>query len=401
MKSLLNPNPNPGINIPMTDYVNILSRAVTDKPNYEGRRGVYERARQALVAQLRKADPPLSESDITKQRLALESAIRDVEKQAAGGQPMIPKPANDSVPDSRASEAGGAAVESVIAEEPRIAPAAPMPTKLKPITADIGQGKGDPLLKRVATYPKGALKNFKRPNNLTLILGAVGLVAFLGILAGWTFVRGHIASDKEAALIGNKIADRVAQDESLQVQGATVAQTAYLVEENIDAQKGVENFRGKIAWRIDTQAGSEGGAPEKIIRGLVEIPERNLKMLMTIRRNADPALPASHTIELLFDVPKDFVHGAVESIAGVRMKPSEQANGLPLASAAVRITTGYFLIALSAPADDTNTVLLRDRPWLDVLLIYRNGRRAVLTMEKGIVGENVFNEAFKAWGAGS
>ncbi len=46
-------------------------------------------------------------------------------------------------------------------------------------------------------------------------------------------------------------------------------------------------------------------------------------------------------------------------------------------------------------------VLLRDRPWLDVLLIYRNGRRAVLTMEKGIAGENVFNEAFKSWGAGS
>jgi hypothetical protein len=224
-------------------------------------------------------------------------------------------------------------------------------------------------------------------------------VALAGIVAGWFIVRGHMASDGEAALIGNKIADRVAQDESLQVQSASVAQSAYLSEENLETQKGVENFRGKVAWRIDTQAGSEGGAPEKIIRGLVEIPERNLKMLMTIRRNADPALPASHTIELLFDVPKDFVHGAVESIAGIRMKPSEQANGLPLASAGVRITTGYFLIALSVAApDDANKVLLRDRPWLDVLLIYRNGRRAVLTMEKGLSGENVFNEAFKAWG---
>jgi hypothetical protein len=384
----------------MTDYVNILSRAVADKPNYEDRRGVYERARQALVTQLRKADPPLSESDITKQRLALESAIRDVERQTAGGKAPALKPPNGAAPESRASETGGVAVEKAMTDEAPllVAPAAPMPTKLKPYVADMERGRGDPLLKRVSTYPQAALKKFGRPNNLTMILGIVGLVAILGILAGWYFVRGNIASDNEAALIGNKIADRVAQDESLQVQSASVAQTAYLVEENIDAQKGVETFRGKIAWRIDTQAGTEGGAPEKIVRGLVEIPERNLKMLMTIRRNADPALPASHTIELLFDVPKDFVHGAVESIAGVRMKPSEQANGLPLASAAVRITTGYFLIALSAPADETNKVLLRDRPWLDVLLIYRNGRRAVLTMEKGVAGENVFNEAFKAWG---
>lgn len=380
----------------MTDYVNILSRAVTDKASYEDRRGVYERARQALVAQLRKTDPPLSESDITKQRLALENAIRDVERQASGGKPA-PVSTNGTVLESRASETGEAAVESIMDEPLNVSNAAPAFTS-KSFSADMRQVKGDPLLARVSSYPKTALKNFKRPNNITLITAAIGFVAFLGILAGWYFVRGHVASNNEVALVGAKIADRVAQDESLQTQNAAVAQTAYLVEENIDAQKGFETFRGKVAWRIDTQAGSEGGAPEKVIRGLVEIPERNLKMLMTIRHNSDVALQASHTIELLFDVPKDFVHGAVESIGVVRMKPSEQAAGLPLASAGVRITTGYFLIGLSAPADETNKVLLRDRPWLDVGIVYRNGRRAGLTLEKGIAGENVFNEAFKAWG---
>ena len=383
----------------MTDYVNILSRAIADKPSYEERRGVYERARQALVAQLRKADPPLSESDITKQRLALENAIRDVESQASGGK-AASKPAGGAAPETHAGKAGNAAVESIIEDEqPLVPPATPAPVRLKTFAADLGEGKGDPLLARVATHPKTALKHFKRPNNLTMILAAVGLVAFLGILTSWYFVHKNVASDNEAALIiGNKIADRVAQDESLQAQGATVAQTAYLVEENIDAQKGFDTFRGKVTWRIDTQAASEGGAPEKIIRGLVEIPDRNLKMLMTIRR-ADQALQASHTIELLFDVPKDFIHGAVERIGVVRMKPSEQATGLPLASAAVRITTGFFLIGLSVTADDINKVLLRDRPWFDIAIFYRNGRRAGLALEKGVAGENVFNEAFKAWDA--
>ncbi len=381
----------------MTDYVNILSRAVSEKTSYEDRRNVYERARQALVVQLRKADPPLAESDITKQRLALENAIRDVETKAAGGKPAAAAtPANGHAPlEPRASATGGQAVEGAIQTPPAPKPTRPAAARPKPAAMS---GSGDPLLARVSTYPKALLGRIRRPGDMSLILIIIGTVALLGIVTGWYFVRGHVASDNEAALIGNKIADRVAQDESMQVQTAAVAQTAYIAEENIEAKNGVETFRGKVTWRIDTQALSEGGPPEKIIRGLVEIPERNLKMLLTIRRNADPALPASHTIELLFDVPKDFAHGAVESIAGLRMKPSEQANGLPLASAAVRITTGYFLIALSAPADDTNRVLLRDRPWLDVLVIYRNGRRAVLTIEKGLPGENVFNEAFKAWG---
>lgn len=175
-------------------------------------------------------------------------------------------------------------------------------------------------------------------------------------------------------------------------------QNAYLYEENADNPKGADTFRGSVNWRIDTEPGASG--PEKIIRGLIEIPERGLKMLLTVRRNVDNALPASHTVELLFDVAPNFVHGAVESVAGLRMKPSEQANGLPLVGASARITGGYFLIGLSALAPDRerNVVLLRDRPWMDLPLLYRNGRRAVLAIEKGPPGEKVFQDAFTAWG---
>ena len=48
-----------------------------------GRRALYERARTALVAQLRGVTPPLNESEITRERLALEEAIRKVEAEAA------------------------------------------------------------------------------------------------------------------------------------------------------------------------------------------------------------------------------------------------------------------------------------------------------------------------------
>ncbi len=69
----------------MADYHPLISRAVAGLENNTGenRRVLYERARAALVNQLRGVDPPLEESDITRERLALEEAIRKVEAEAA------------------------------------------------------------------------------------------------------------------------------------------------------------------------------------------------------------------------------------------------------------------------------------------------------------------------------
>src|SRR5215469_10224203 len=69
----------------MTDYYPLIARAIAglEKNTGDQRRALYERARTALVAQLRGLDPPLSESEITRERLALEESIRKVEAEAA------------------------------------------------------------------------------------------------------------------------------------------------------------------------------------------------------------------------------------------------------------------------------------------------------------------------------
>src|SRR5437868_2997180 len=70
----------------MADYYPLVAKAVAglEKNTGEGRRMLYERARTALVAQLRgMSDPPLTEAEITRERLALEEAIRKVEAEAA------------------------------------------------------------------------------------------------------------------------------------------------------------------------------------------------------------------------------------------------------------------------------------------------------------------------------
>lgn len=69
----------------MADYYPLISRAVgaLEKNTGENRRAIYDRARAALLAQLRGVTPPLDESDITRERLALEESIRKVEAESA------------------------------------------------------------------------------------------------------------------------------------------------------------------------------------------------------------------------------------------------------------------------------------------------------------------------------
>ncbi len=83
----------------MADYKELLRRAVEALPENNGaaRRAVYEKARAALVGQLRAINPPLAARDITTHRLQLEDCIRQVEQEASeaniagmGAEPTLP-----------------------------------------------------------------------------------------------------------------------------------------------------------------------------------------------------------------------------------------------------------------------------------------------------------------------
>jgi hypothetical protein len=119
----------------------------------------------------------------------------------------------------------------------------------------------------------------------------------------------------------------------------------------------------------------------------------------SLRRNTDKALPVSHTIEIMFNLPADFPGGGIANVPGILMKQTEQARGTPLAGLAVKVTNGSFLIRLSAVDTDmqSNLRLLKDRPWFDIPIVYTNGGRAILAMEKGPPGDRAFAEALAVW----
>jgi hypothetical protein len=180
--------------------------------------------------------------------------------------------------------------------------------------------------------------------------------------------------------------------------GAAVAQRVVLYEEDPNDPQG-KRFVGSAIWRTESVSPGPGQPAELAVRADVEIPERRIAMTWSLRRNSDPNLPASHTVEIMFRLPQDFASGGVSNVPGILMKQAEQSRGTPLSGLAVKVTTGFFLIGLSSTEADRerNVQLLKDRAWFDIPVVYNNNRRAILALEKGTPGERAFADAFQAW----
>lgn len=480
----------------MADYYPLIARAVAglDKNTGENRRALYERARTALVNQLRGVDPALDESDITRERLALEEAIRKLEVEAAKrARPDTPEP-DDGPPSLRdqglrdfrdtvaeaqglgdasaeATRSARAAYEDTQGEQPPPAAGAnrdhdydgpydhaaeatrggdgdhyfeppvsedhtgapEADAAHPPEAADIpheahaesappraaawrGQTAAQPDDDDAYTRP---VRSYGRIVKIVLLLALIGTIGAAGYwqrgaimkTASSTFaaLRGSPATTapKPAATVEPagrpKINDRIGSNGAPSSQAtapaAAVAQKVVLYDEDPADPKG-KRFVGSAVWRTETVSPGPGLAPELAIRADVDIPERRMRMIWSLRRNTDKALPASHTIEIMFTLPADFSDGGVGNVPGVLMKQNEQARGVPLAGLAVKVTNGYFLIGLSAVDIDKqrNVSLLKERDWFDIPLVYTNNKRAILAVEKGTPGGRAFEEAFRAWG---
>jgi hypothetical protein len=427
----------------MTDYYPLVARAVAGLSSNTGevRRTLYDRARTALVTQLRSSDPPLSESDITHERLALEEAIRRVEFNAAHRpQDFLAETASQELPPvpyeeprqpeenperppedfrdtlGEAAELGNASSQAArdardtygsIPGDSEPPPPRPAPPERDRV---IGAGAPPPFEDADESY-RGSMRSYGVIIKVVLVL-----LVLAGIAGGVWWKHDNIlalfspsrqatqtARDNSAAAGKPKIADRIAPGAQDQRAGAApasdVAQKVVLYEEDTNDPQGKRSV-GSVLWRTETVSPGPGLAPELAVRGDVDIPERRIKMTMSLRRNADKALPASHTIELLFTVPADFSEGGIANVPGVLMKSGEQTRGTPLSGLAVKVTAGYFLIGLSSADSDMqrNLQLLKERPWFDIPVVYNNGKRAIIAVEKGPGGERVFEDALRAWG---
>ena len=168
---------------------------------------------------------------------------------------------------------------------------------------------------------------------------------------------------------------------------------AVLYEEDLSDPKG-HRVEGQITWQVEPTTDASAPSGDVTIRGTVEIPSRKLQMTLTIRRNFDSALPATHTVQI--EVGPGFTAGRIKQVPGLLMKANEQAKGAPLAALSVRVADAHFLIGLSAVPQDAskNSLLIRSKDWMDIPILFATQRRAILAIEKSDDVSPMFNTVF-------
>lgn len=178
-----------------------------------------------------------------------------------------------------------------------------------------------------------------------------------------------------------------------------VGQQAFFYEERSGQEAGSAK-RGSVVWSVVQDSPGEGEPEEPAIRADVTVPDNGISLRMTIRRNTDKSLPASHLIEMIFTVPQNFPGGAIDQVQRVTFKDTEQAAGSPLIAVPAKIADNIFIVALNdaRTAVNTNMTLMRRQQWIDIPITYRSGRRALITLEKGVPGDKVFDEVLRGWG---
>lgn len=169
---------------------------------------------------------------------------------------------------------------------------------------------------------------------------------------------------------------------------------ALLLEASDTGKTGAVPFSGTTLWSTGFD---ELGKP--VIKAKVHIPARNLRLDFTLRFNSDPTLPASHLVEMNFLLPDSFIGGSIASVPGILLKNEELKTGTPLIGAGARVVTNQHLFALSASPQDltSNYALLDGQRYLDIPLIYANGKRALLTLQRDTMALQQFVTTHGAW----
>jgi hypothetical protein len=177
--------------------------------------------------------------------------------------------------------------------------------------------------------------------------------------------------------------------------GLAVTMRAVLYEEDASNSQG-DRAEGQVTWRVVPTNDAAAPAGDVTIRGDVEVPSRKLRMTLSIRRNFDATLPASHTVQIDFAPSLDFAGGNINRVMGLLMKANERAKGAPLAALSVKVDDRHFLIGLSAVPQDAsnNSLLIRSRAWMDIPIVYATQRRAILAIEKDGDVLALFNTVF-------
>lgn len=435
----------------MADYYSLISRAIgaLPQPSIEARQSVYGRARKALVSQLRQVQPPIGEEDIAAESRALEEAITRLELEIAARldetaraveKPVGAPPPSDQRARTTASPVNPGSASSALSRlRERASGGLPSGASSASSKRDQSQSFGDTLAEVAAApvAPPGAGRSgLIRPATLPGDVGAretqrpaaplplpprpqrsrgqiyavIGVaVALLGALGGlFWYLRAHpedagklrpAAGERAASEENGKFGERLDSSEEPDKRGLPVAQRAEMWVASLSDPNKVERiYNANVLWRLENVGGGPGEPVSMAIRGDMDAVDAGLRMTIILRKNNDPTLSASHTINILFKPGANSPVGDVKAIGPIQMRRADAQSGEKVLGIPVPISSNYFLIGLMPGEPETRNIqLLRSLSVIDLPLQFSDGRIATINMIKGSSGERVFAEAIDSW----
>ena len=176
------------------------------------------------------------------------------------------------------------------------------------------------------------------------------------------------------------------------------ARAALLIETPNDPQKPKVEI-GTATWTLIPVSSGQVQAAGPAIQAEIDIPDMKMHATMTIRKNVDASLPATHTIDLRFAFADGADAKGFKDMALPQMRRDDTPTGDAVSGVRVKINDAYYLVGLTRSDADTtrNLDLLSSRNWLDFPLLFNDDHIAKLTFEKGSTGQSVVAQAIEAW----
>jgi hypothetical protein len=176
----------------------------------------------------------------------------------------------------------------------------------------------------------------------------------------------------------------------------SAARAAMLIASPDNPQKPVVNL-GSAVWSTIPPA---PGQPATVaVKADADIPDLKMHATMTLRKNTDPTLQATHTIDLKFTFADGAPIAGFKDVGAPQMRKVDSTASEALTSVKVKVSDVYFLIALAKGDPDTarNLDLMQTRAWFDFPLLLNDNRIAKLVFQKSSDGEAMLAKAFDAW----
>ena len=176
----------------------------------------------------------------------------------------------------------------------------------------------------------------------------------------------------------------------------SAARAAMLIASADDPQKPIVNL-GSTVW--STIPPTPGQPATVAVKADADIPDLKMHATMILRKNTDPTLQATHTIDLKFSFADGAPLTGFKDVGLPQMRKLDSTASEALSSVKVKISDDYFLIALAKGEQDVarNLDLMQTRAWFDFPLLLNDSRIAKLVFQKSADGEAMLEKAFEAW----